>query len=109
MSDIDERTRICLTATRGLIAYREKKIEEGRNLYLEAIKAAKDIIEDPTYNWNAILNFIREDIMATHVIPTDVDLVLAQIHDTPKDKGVKALKADIQELIAKGRTSLLYK
>ena len=109
MSDIDERTRICLTATRGLIAYREKKIEEGRNLYLKAIKAAKEVIEDPTYNWNAILNFIREEIMATHVIPTDVDLVLAQIHDTQKDKGVKALKADVQDLIAKGRTSLLYK
>ena len=47
--------------------------------------------------------------MATHVIPTDVDLVLAQIHDTQKDKGVKALKADVQDLIAKGRTSLLCK
>ena len=78
-------------------------------MYLKAIKAAKEVIEDPTYNWNAILNFIREEIMATHVIPTDVDLVLAQIHDTQKDKGVKALKADVQDLIAKGRTSLLCK
>lgn len=105
VSDIDEKTHICLTATRGLIAYREKRIEEGRTLYLEAIKAANNIVEDPTYNWNAILNFIREEILATNIIPSDVDTVLAQIHETPKDKGVKALKQDILKLISKGRTA----
>ena len=107
--DIDERTRICVTATRGLIAYREKKIEEGRCLYLEAINAAKNIPEDPTYNWNAILNFIREDILATHVIPFDVNEVLEQIHDTPKDRGVKVLKEDIQKLIAKEKAAHFIK
>lgn len=107
--DIDERTRICVTATRGLIAYREKKIEEGRCLYLEAINAAKNIPEDPTYNWNAILNFIREDILATHVIPFDVDEVLEQIHNTPKDRGVKVLKEDIQKLIAKEKAAHFIK
>lgn len=105
VSDIDEKTHICLTATRGLIAYREKRIEEGRTLYLEAIKAANNIVEDPTYNWNAILNFIREEILATNIIPSDVDTVLAQIHETPKDKGVKALKQNILKLISKGRTA----
>lgn len=101
ISDIDERTQICLSATRGLIAYREKRIEEGRALYMEAIKAAKDIPGDPTYNWNAILNFIREEILATNLIPSDVDEVLNQIHEAPKDKGVKMLKQDIQQLISK--------
>lgn len=108
ISEIDERTHICLTATRGLIAYREKKIEEGRALYLEAIKDAKNIIEDPTYNWNAILNFIREEILATNIIPSDVVTVLSQIHETPKDKGVTALKQDILKLIAKERTASFY-
>ena len=101
VSDIDERTQICLSATRGLIAYREKRIEEGRALYMEAIKAAKDIPGDPTYNWNAILNFIREEILATNLIPSDVDEVLNQIHEAPKDKGVKMLKQNIQQLISK--------
>lgn len=101
VSDIDERTQICLSATRGLIAYREKRIEEGRALYMEAIKAAKYIPGDPTYNWNAILNFIREEILATNLIPSDVDEVLNQIHEAPKDKGVKMLKQDIQQLISK--------
>lgn len=101
VSDIDERTQICLSATRGLIAYREKRIEEGRALYMEAIKAAKDIPGDPTYNWNAILNFIREEILATNLIPSDVDEVLNQIHEAPKDKGIKMLKQDIQQLISK--------
>ena len=101
VSDIDERTQICLSATRGLIAYREKRIEKGRALYMEAIKAAKDIPGDPTYNWNAILNFIREEILATNLIPSDVDEVLNQIHEAPKDKGVKMLKQDIQQLISK--------
>lgn len=105
ISDIDERTKICLSATRGLIAYREKRIEEGRALYLEAIKTAKDIQEDPTYNWNAILNFVREEIIATHVIPSDVDEVLNQIHEAPKDKGIKMLKQDIHKLISKGRVA----
>lgn len=103
VADIDERTQICLSATRGLIAYREKRIEEGRALYMEAIKAAKDIPGDPTYNWNAILNFIREEILATNLIPSDVDEVLNQIHEAPKDKGVKMLKQDIQQLISKRR------
>lgn len=107
VSDIDERTQICLSATRGLIAYREKRIEEGRALYMEAIKAAKDIPGDPTYNWNAILNFIREEILATNLIPSDVDEVLNQIHEAPKDKGVKMLKQDIQQLISKDELSLL--
>lgn len=101
VADIDEKTQICLSATRGLIAYREKRIEEGRALYMEAIKAAKDIPGDPTYNWNAILNFIREEILATNLIPSDVDEVLNQIHEAPKDKGVKMLKQDIQQLISK--------
>lgn len=105
VSDIDERTQICLSATRGLIAYREKRIEEGRALYMEAIKAAKDIPGDPTYNWNAILNFIREEILATNLIPSDVDEVLNQIHEAPKDKGVKMLKQDIRQLISKRRVA----
>ena len=105
ISDIDERTKICLSATRGLIAYRENRIEEGRTLYLEAIKAAKDIQGDPTYNWNAILNFVREEILATNVIPSDVDEVLNQIHEAPKDKGVKMLKQDIRQLISKRRVA----
>ena len=109
VSDIGEKTRICLTATRGLIAYREKRIEEGRALYLEAIKAADNIADDPTYNWNAILNFIREEILATNIIPSDVVTVLSQIHETPKDKGVKTLKQDILKLIAKGRTASFYR
>lgn len=105
ISDIDERTQICLSATRGLIAYREKRIEEGRALYMEAIKAAKDIPGEPTYNWNAILNFIREEILATNLIPSDVDEVLNQIHEAPKDKGVKMLKQDIRQLISKRRVA----
>ena len=70
---------------------------------MEAIKAAKDIPGDPTYNWNAILNFIREEILATNLIPSDVDEVLNQIHEAPKDKGVKMLKQDIRQLISKRR------
>ncbi len=106
ISDIDERTKICLSATRGLIAYREKRIEEGRTLYLKAIKAAKDIQGDPTYSWNAILNFVREEILATNIIPSDIDAVLTQIHEAPKDKGVKMLKQDIQKIVAKRRIAL---
>lgn len=72
-------------------------------MYLQSIKAAKDILDDPTYNWNAMLNFVREEILATNIIPSDVDEVLNQIREHPKDKGVKMLKQDIQKLVSKGR------
>lgn len=99
ISDIDERTRICLTATRGLIAFREKSVEEGRTLYLTAIKDAKEISDDPTYNWSAILNFVREEILFSKTSPTDVQNVLNQIKERPQDKGIKALKQDVMNLV----------
>lgn len=101
ISDIDNRTKICLTATRGLIAYREKNIEKGRALYLTAIRSAKEISEDPTYNWSAILNFMREEILMSNMSYADVKSVLEQIQERPQDKGIKALKQDVMNLAIK--------
>lgn len=103
ISDIDERTRICLTATRGLIAYRENNIEEGRTLYLSAIRDAKEISEDPTYNWSAILNFVREEILNSKASLSDVQNVLDQIQERPQDKGIKALKQDVLNLVKQNK------
>lgn len=99
VNDIDDRTKICLTATRGLIAYREKRIQDGRKLYLEAIKNAKEILDDPTYNWSAMLNYIREEIMVSNVSPIEVETILNQIKERPHDLGIKALKRDVLSLV----------
>lgn len=107
VSNIDERTKIFITATCGLIAFRENRIQEGRNLYLEAIKDSKDILDDPTYNWGAMLNYIREEILVSKVIPSEVDSILSQIKERPQDKGIKALKQDVLSLI-RNRTMQLY-
>lgn len=107
VSNIDERTKICITATCSLIAFRENRIQEGRNLYLEAIKDSKDIFDDPTYNWGAMLNYIREEILVSKVIPSEVDSILSQIKERPQDKGIKALKHDVLSLI-RNRTMQLY-
>lgn len=98
-NNIDERTKICITATCGLIAFRENRIQEGRDLYLKAIKDSKDIMDDPTYNWGAMLNYIREEILVSNVKLSEVDSILSQIKERPQDKGIKALKHDVLSLL----------
>lgn len=54
---------ICLVATCGLIEYRKKNIEEGRDLYNTAIVAAKKR-KDQKLADKARLNMIREEVIA---------------------------------------------
>ena len=60
VGDIDE---ICITATKGLIKFREKNFEGGRELYLRAINGTTEI-RNKELNYKAILNYAREEIIA---------------------------------------------
>ena len=60
---IDNRNEICITATKGLIKFRELKFEEGRKLYLEAINKSRNV-KNKELSGIAILNYAREEILA---------------------------------------------
>ena len=69
LASADEtRTRVCLTATRGLAYYRSGHINEGRECYVAAIDAARGV-EDPNLRQMAILNYAREELLSKQSVP----------------------------------------
>ncbi|MPL94314.1 hypothetical protein SDC9_40466 [bioreactor metagenome] len=92
-------TQLCITATKGLIAFRKKDIEKGRGLYQKAIDAAYLLAkESPTYYWKAVLNYIREELLSTSKFNEELLNELDKIKENPYDTEIKALKNDIIEL-----------
>ncbi len=57
----EDHSRICLSATTGLTFFRTGFSEMGRNLYLEAMKEAKNK-RLTFYYYLALMNFTREEI-----------------------------------------------
>jgi tetratricopeptide (TPR) repeat protein len=92
---------ICLTATYGLICFREKKYEEGRKEYLKAIE--QTALEKNKYlNWIAILNYAREEILAKTDKIEDVIQFVSKITDNEDDDiSIKKLRAEVLELYEK--------
>ena len=69
-SSVDQIADACLTATRGLIAFRRGDQRRGRRLYAESIRKT----ESSKYDYIrglAILNYVREEILSN----SDDDLV----------------------------------
>lgn len=62
LSNVERTSKICLTATCGLILYRKGLIEQGRKLYYKAIEETK-AIRNKHLNLLAKLNFAREEIL----------------------------------------------
>lgn len=62
----EESTRICLTATNGLIRFRERDFDRGRALYLEAIQSSSKSQNSDLYHL-AIINYAREEILSGSV------------------------------------------
>ena len=60
VGDIDG---VCITATKGLIKFREKNFEDGRKLYIRAIESTS-VSNNKELKYKAILNYSREEIMA---------------------------------------------
>jgi len=96
-TEIDNTTRICLAATKGLAYIRKGNIEQGRKLYLKAIEEAKRI-SNQSLNWIAILNYTREEILLRSEYVEPLMQVVLKIPKETKDIEVKALREDVINL-----------
>jgi tetratricopeptide (TPR) repeat protein len=90
-------TKVCLTATEGLNEYRKGNHENGKRLYLQAIKMAKEYLSDTNILNTAILNFTREEARFNN----SFDKSLLEIVDNiPIDsRETLQLKEDIKSVI----------
>lgn len=92
---LNKFTEMCLTATKGLLCFREKKIEQGRFLYLKAIEETKQE-NNKELNWTAILNYAREEIIARTENIESVMNVVSQIPETDDtDVSIRKLQKDV--------------
>ncbi len=98
--ELDDTTEICLIATRGLANYRIGNIEEGRQLYLDAIQKTKDKNETEL-NWIAILNFAREEILVNPDEKEFLSDIINKIPNNSKNIEITILKNDVIDLIKK--------
>lgn len=96
--DTDEIT-VCRKATKGLVFFKKKDIERGRSLYQEAITMAKDI-GDQELVWNAVLNYLREEMLATgEQLPNEVINEVRGIQANSDQKYISVLKDEVVALI----------
>lgn len=103
-TDIERSTLICLKATQGLSLFRDGNEEAGRLLYLNAIEEAKN--EKLNYfNWLAILNYAREEILVkSDYIEAAMDVVAKM----PKKKNseIEHIRKSVIELYKLYKESL---
>ena len=97
-TEIDIDTSVCLTATKGLVAFKRKDVETGRILYQQAINMAKDL-NNKELIWNAALNYLREEKLATGEQPSeDIVKMVKDIQPGPDQKYITALKDEVLAL-----------
>jgi tetratricopeptide (TPR) repeat protein len=99
--NLNKLTEICLIATRGLIYFRENKIDEGRQFYLKAIEEASN--EKDRYNTSiAVLNYAREEILAkTDQIETVLQIISKIPNNEEDDISIKKLRSEVLDLYDK--------
>ena len=97
---LDEPTRICLMATKGLAMFRSGFADPGRHLYIEAIERTKQA-KKQSLNWIAILNYAREEIRIGSEYIEPVMEAVAKIPIESKDIEVTVLRKDIMEAYEK--------
>lgn len=91
--------QVCIKATQGLIAYREKKIVEGFRLYSEAVGIAegkKD--QDKITYLKVLINFLREQLIASGYESMDVLQRLSKMEDADQEHELRILKVEIEDL-----------
>jgi len=95
-------TKICLTATRGLLCFRSGVPEMGRAYYLEAIEKSKEI-KNQYFNWLAILNYAREEILVKSEDIESIMETVGRIPDNTSATDVNKLKKEVVELYNKSK------
>ena len=90
----DSRTRVCLTATRGLACFRAGRFEEGREWYRSAVDAAKGV-GDRNYLQTAILNYIHEELIAEQQLPAFFADEIRDLQIDPRAATTQVLKEKV--------------
>lgn len=102
---VDDIDGICITATKGLIKFREKDFEKGRELYLSAIESTA-VLRNKELNYKAILNYAREEIMAkSDFIEPAMNLINEMKEIENMSIGIKKLHTEVIELYRKYKAS----
>ena len=97
--EICDEISVCRKATNGLVAFKRKDVERGRSLYQEAIMMAKSL-GDQELVWNAVLNYLREEMLATgEQLPEEIINEVKSIQANADQKYITALKDDVIALI----------
>ena len=94
---ISNDIKICVMATKGLCEFRKGKIEEGRYYYKNAISLAKDFNDNNLLN-KAILNYIREELLATKRCENDLIEMIDILH-TGSDRETSVMRQDIKDIL----------
>lgn len=90
-------TSICLKATRGLICFRKGLPDMGRSYYLEAIEQSK-AENSKYYNWLAILNYAREELLIKSPESSEVMKYVALLQDDQLSPDLAKLKSEVVDL-----------
>lgn len=97
IDQINEPASICLTATIGLLHFRRGETEKGRILYRKAIEDARRV-NDRYFNWLAILNYAREEILAKSPFVDEVIEAVSRIPDNIESRDIYKLKNEVVAL-----------
>ena len=97
----DSRTKVCLTATRGLAYFRSDRIDEGRECYRSAIETAKGV-GDRNYLQMAVLNYAREELLAHQALPALFAEEVRDLRVEPRAATTQILKDKVVALLDAG-------
>lgn len=96
LSSVPETTRICLTATMGLVNFRNGLYNQGREMYMHSMEQSKSINSE-YYSWLALLNYVREEIMIESENINDLIELVGKIPDSTADADIRNLKKEVLE------------
>lgn len=97
VSLLNNDSKICFKATKGLIAFRSNEIDRGRALYKEAIIDAKED-NNKILSFTAILNLAREEILFGSIEDAKYMVNLVEEIPVQSEISIKILKEDVFNL-----------
>lgn len=100
LAHINPNTKICLTATKGLVCFRKGEIAKGNALYQQAITAAKSA-KNTYFIWLASLNYAREIILSNATEISSIDGLIAKVPDNAGPPDITKLKNEVITLLKK--------
>ena len=95
--NISNEIKICVMATKGLNEFRKGMIESGRIYYKRAISLANNIGERDLAH-KALLNYIREELLATKQCDNQLINMLDSLH-TGSERETLIMRQDIRNLL----------